>query len=155
MSTCKTATPRPRRPSKIESRKLNTMFLTTFPRKLTKAFFEILPVRWEKRLWMWTQLVKSGQNRYFRGKLNNLHLIPARELIFSLKYSSWNVLTGNKHHRSGKNLYVDKNDLKLTKNRFSGYGILTTFRQLHFSTTNIEKIYEKVYIGKYWIESRA
>ena len=53
---------------------------------------------------------------------------PARELTFSLKNSTLNLLTGNNHSCPGKNLYVEKNDLKMTKNRFFGYKILTTFR---------------------------
>ena len=73
---------------------------------------------------------------------------PARELIFSLKYSYFNVLTGKYHHRPGKNLYVEKNDIKVTKNRLFGYGIWTTFRKSHFSTTNIENKYNIVYIAR-------
>ena len=79
-------------------------------------------------------------------------LRQARELIFSLKNSYLNVLTGKYHPCPGKKLYVEKNDLKVTKNRFFGYGILTTFRKSHFSTTTIENNYNKVYIAKFYIE---
>ena len=80
--------------------------------------------------------------------MNNFFLRPARELIFSLKYFYLIVLAGKCHPRPGKNSYVEKNDLKLTKNRFFGYGILTTFRKSHVSTKTIEKNYNKVYIAK-------
>ena len=79
--------------------------------------------------------------------MKNFFFRPARELIFSLKYSYVNVLTGKYHPRPGKKSYVEKKDLKVTKNRFSGYGILTTFRKSHFSTKNIENNYNKVYIA--------
>ena len=114
MSTCKTATP-PRRPAEVENSKINTMFLTTSSRKPTKIFFEILPVLRENQFWMWTQVVKNGQNRYFFGKLNNFFLRQARELIFSLKYLTLNVLTGKNWTCPRKNLCVKKKDLKLTK----------------------------------------
>ena len=97
---------------------------------------------------MWNQVVKNGQSRYFCGKLNNFFLRPARELIFSINYSNLIVLTGKYHPRPVKNLYVEKNDLKVTKKRLFGYGILTTFRKTHFSTTNSEDKYNKVYIAK-------
>ena len=73
---------------------------------------------------------------------------PARELIFSLKYSYLNALTGKYHPRLGKNLYVEKNGLKLTKNRLFGYGILTTFRKSHFLTTNNENKITKYTLPK-------
>ena len=104
---------------------------------------------------MWTKVVKNGQNRYFCGKLNNFFLRPARELIFSLKDFYLKVLTGKDHPRPGKILYVEKSDLKVTKNRFFTQGILTTFRELHFSTTTIENNYNKVYIAKNHIEYRV
>ena len=104
---------------------------------------------------MWTQVVKNGQNRYFYGKCSNFFLRPARELIFSLKYSSFNALIGKYHPRSGKNLCVEKNDLKVTKNRFFGYGILTTFRKSHFSTMNNENNYNNVYIANNYIKYRV
>ena len=104
---------------------------------------------------MWTQVAQNGQNRYFCGKSNNFLLRPARELILPLKYSSWNALTGKYHPRPEKNLYVEKNDLKVTKNRIFGYGILTTFRKSHFSTANIKNNYNKVYIAKNYIECRV
>ena len=100
-------------------------------------------------------MVKNGQNRYFCRKLNNFFLRPARELSLALKYSYLNVLTGKYHPRSGKNLYVEKNDLEVTKNRIFGYGILTTFRKSHFSTANIENNYNKVYIAKNYIKDRV
>ena len=87
--------------------------------------------------------------------MNNFFLRPARELIFSLKNSYLNVLTGDYHPCPGKNLYVEENDLKLTKNRFFWYGILTTFRKSHFSTTTIGNNYTKVYIAKNYIEYRV
>ena len=70
--------------------------------------------------------------------------------MFSLKYSSLNVLTGNCHPRTEKNLgeAVEKNDLKVTKNRFFGYEILITYGKSHFSTTNIGNNYNKLYIAK-------
>ena len=49
-------------------------------------------------------------------------------------------------------LYVEKNDLKVTKNRLFGYGILTTFGKSHFSTMKIENNYNKVYSAKNYIE---
>ena len=82
-------------------------------------------------------------------------LRPARELSLALKYSYLNVLTGKNHPCSGKNLYVEKNDLELTKNRIFGYGILTTFRKSHFLTANIENNYNKVYIARNYIEDRV
>ena len=82
-------------------------------------------------------------------------LRPARELILALKYSHLNVLTGKYHPRPGKNLYVEKNDLKVTKNRFFGHEILSTFRKSHFSTTTIENNYNKVYIARNYIEYRV
>ena len=80
--------------------------------------------------------------------MNNFFLRPARELILALKYSYLNVLTGKCHPRPGKNLYVEKNDLKMTKNRFFEYEILSTFGKSHFSTMNIENNYNKVYIAR-------
>ena len=75
-------------------------------------------------------------------------LRPATELIFSFNYFYLNTLTGKYHFRPGKNLYDEKNALKMTKNRFFGHGILTTFRKLHFSTTSVENNYNKVYNAK-------
>ena len=88
-------------------------------------------------------------------KSNNFLLRPAMQLILSLKYSSWNALTGKNHPCPEKNLYVEKNDFKVTKNRIFGYGILTTFRKSHFSTANIENNYNKVYIAKNYIKGRV
>ena len=82
-------------------------------------------------------------------------LRTARELIFSLQYSYLNVLTVNNHPRPGKKLNVEKNDVKVTKNRFFGYGVLTTFRKSHFSTTTIKNNYDKVYIARNYIENRV
>ena len=87
--------------------------------------------------------------------MHNFFWRPARELIFSLQYSYLNVLTGKYHPRPEKILYVEKNDLKVTKNRFFGYEILTTFRKLHFSTTNNGDNYNKVYIARNNIEYRV
>ena len=84
----------------------------------------------------------------FAENRKNFLLRPAKELILPLKYSSWNALTGKYHPRPEKNLYVEKNDLKVTKNRIFGYGILTTFRKLHFSTANIKNNYNKVTLTK-------
>ena len=141
----------------FEDRKLKIWYNVpnNFPQETDQGFFEILPVRWENRLWMWTQVVKYGQNRYFCGKLNNFFLRPARELILALKYSHLNVLTGKYHSRPGKILYVEKKDLKVTKDRFFRHGILSTFRKSHFSTMNIENNYNKVYIAKNYIENRV
>ena len=72
-------------------------------------------------------------------KTEKLLLRPARELIFLLKYSYLNVLTGKNHPRPGNKSYVEKIDLKLTKNRFFQHGFVTTFRKSHFSTLNIGK----------------
>ena len=52
------------------------------------------------------------------------------------------------HPRPGKILYVEKNDFKLTKNRFFGYEILTTFRKSHFSTMKKENNYSTNNIAK-------
>ena len=80
---------------------------------------------------------------------------PASELIFSLKYSSLNALTGKYHPRPGKNLFVEKKDLKVTKNQFFGSGFLTAFTKSLFSSINIEKNYNKVYIARKYIENRV
>ena len=88
-------------------------------------------------------------------KLDNFFLRPATEFIFSLKYFYVIVLTGKCHSRPGKNLYVEKNDFKLTKNRFFGYEILTTLRKSHFSTMNIENNCNKVYNVKNYIGKRV
>ena len=82
-------------------------------------------------------------------------LRPARELIFSLKHFTLIVLTGKNHPCPGKNLYVEKNDLKLTKNRFFGCGFLTTSRKSNFLTTNIDSNYNKVYNARNDIRSRV
>ena len=152
MSTCKTATRPPRRPAETESPKFNTMFLTTSPRKLTEDFLKFCLYVEKIDFEIWTQVVKKGQNQYFCGKLNNFFLRPARELIFSLQYFYLNLLTGNYHSGPRKNSCVEKNDLKLIKNRFFGHGILTTSRKSHFSTINIENNYNKVYIAKNYIK---
>ena len=55
---------------------------------------------------------------------------------------------GNNHPRPGKNFDVEKNDLKKTKNRVFGYGILITFRKSHFLTMNSKNNYNKVHIAK-------
>ena len=88
-------------------------------------------------------------------KIEYLFLKPTGELILSLKHSSLNVLTGKSHQRPGKNLYVWKNDLKVTKNRFFEYGIQTTFRKSHFSAMNIENNHNKVYNAKNYIKNRV
>ena len=59
-------------------------------------------------------------------------LRPARELIFSFQNSSLKMPTGKNHPSPGKNLCVEKNGLKVTKNRFFGSGVLTTFRKSQF-----------------------
>ena len=82
-------------------------------------------------------------------------LRPARELIFSLKNSSLIVITGKNQLHPGNNLHVDKNDLKMTKNRFFGYGIAATFRKSHFLTINIENNYDKVYIARNYIKNHV
>ena len=64
-------------------------------------------------------MVKNGQNQYFCGKLNNFFLGPARELIFSLKYSYLNVLTGKYHPRPGKIYTLRKMTSKSPKIDFS------------------------------------
>ena len=91
----------------------------------------------------------------FTENWKTFFLRPARELIVSLKYSYLNALTGKYHPRPGKNLYVEKNGLKVTKNRIFGHGILTTFGKSHFSTTNIENNYNKVYIARNYIKYRV
>ena len=85
----------------------------------------------------------------------NFFLRPARELIFSLKYSCLNVLTGKNHPCSGKILYVEKKDLKVTKNRFFGIGILRTFRKSHFSIKNTEIKYKSLHCQKLHQKSRV
>ena len=85
----------------------------------------------------------------------NFFLRQARELIFSLEHFFLNLLGGNYHPRPGKNLYVEKNDLKVTKNRFFGYRILTIFRKSHFLTMNIENNYIKVYGARNYIKYRV
>ena len=72
-------------------------------------------------------------------KIEQLYLRPASEIIFSVKNFSLIVVTGIIHPRPGKILYVEKNDLKMTKNRLFGYGVLTTFRKSYFSTMKIGK----------------
>ena len=59
---------------------------------------------------------------------------------------------GKKPPRPGKNLYVEKNDLKMTKKRFFGYGNLTTFRKSHFFIMKIGDNYNEVYIAKNYIK---
>ena len=54
-----------------------------------------------------------------------------------------------------KNSYVEKNDLKMTKNRFFGYEFLTTFSKSHFWTMNIENNYDKKYTVKNYIRGRV
>ena len=58
------------------------------------------------------------------------------------------MLTENNHPRPEKNLYIEKNNLKITKNRFFGLGILTTFKKSLFLTMNVENNYNKVYIAE-------
>ena len=84
-----------------------------------QGFFEILPVRWENWQWRRTQVVKNGQKRYFCGKMNNFLLGPARELIFSLKYSYLNILTGKTTPAQGKIYALTKMTSKWPKNDFS------------------------------------
>ena len=147
MSTCKTATPPPQA---RRVRKLKSWYnvFNNFPYETNWGFSETLPVSWENRLWRWTWAAKKGQNHYFRWKINNFFLRTARELNFSLKNSSLNVLTRNNYLRSGKNYYVEKNDLKFTKNWFFLCGFLTTCRKSHFPTKSIENTDNKVYIAK-------
>ena len=99
---------------------------------------------------MWTYVAKNGQNQYLLREIETLFLRPARELIFSMKYFPLNVLTGTNHPHSGENFYVEKNYVKLTKNRFFRYGILTTCRLLtrFSSTVNVENNYDKIHIAK-------
>ena len=87
--------------------------------------------------------------------MNNFFLKPARDLIFSLRNFYSNVLTGKYHPQPGKNLYVEKNDLKVTKSRLFGYGNLTTFRKSHFLTAEFENNYNRVYIVKNYIGHRV
>ena len=77
------------------------------------------------------------------------------QLIFSLKYLSSIVLTENNQRCPRKNLYVEKNDPKVTKNPIFGYGILPTFRKLHLLTINIENISNKVKIARNYIKNRV
>ena len=69
---------------------------------------------------------------YFCRKLNTFFLRPARELIFSLKNSYLKLITVKHHPFPGKNIKVEKTELKVTKNRFFVYEILTTFRNSFF-----------------------
>ena len=95
----------------------------------------------------WPKSVLLRKKRFF-------FLRPVSELIFSLKEFSLKVLPGNNHPLPGKILYVEKNDPKLTKNRFFGYGILTTFGKSHSSTRNIDNNYEKVSFAKNYFKNR-
>ena len=82
-------------------------------------------------------------------------LRPVEELNFSLKNSPFSLLTRNNNHCPGKNLYVEKNDLKMTKSRIFGYGILTTSGKSHFPTINNENNYNKVHTAKNYIKNRV
>ena len=80
---------------------------------LTQCFWQLRPGNWP----------------YSCRQLKNF--FGTREFILSLKYSSLNVLTENNHSRSGKILYVEKNNLKLTKNRiFPPWRLKTSITQL-------------------------
>ena len=52
------------------------------------------------------------------AKIGTFAEILAREPMFSLKHFPLNVLTEKYHPCPGKILYVEKNDLKLTKIAF-------------------------------------
>ena len=65
------------------------------------------------------------------------------------------IVTGKYHPGPGKDLYVEKNDLKMTKNRIFGIGFLTTFRKSRFRITNIKNNSIKVYSAKNYVENRV
>ena len=65
------------------------------------------------------------------------------------------MLTGKHNLFPGKNLKVEKNDLKMTKNRFFGFETLTTFRHSYFSTITFEINYNKVYNARNYKKSRV
>ena len=107
MLTCKTATPlQVRQDTKL---KIQRKVPNNLPQETNKQFFEILSVRWENRLWRWTRVVENDQNQYFCGKpINFFSFQPESSLlIFSPKYASSSVLTGNNHPRPRKILYVE------------------------------------------------
>ena len=120
------------------------MFLTTSPRKLTKDLLKFY-LYVEKIDFEVGPRQSKMAKKYFCGKLKNVFVGPARDFIFKLNDFSLDKLTGNNNPRPEKILYVEKNDLKFTKNWFFGYGILTTLRKSLFSTMNNENNYNKVY----------
>ena len=94
-----------------------------------------------------TLKVELGSQKWLKSlslRKNENFLRSARELIFSLKNFSLNLLKVNDLPHPGKNLHVEKNDPKITKNRIFGYGFLTTCRKSHFSTINVENNQYKV-----------
>ena len=147
MSTCKTASPPRRTFWKIESRKFYTMFQQPPPGNWSRFYRNFVCTLRKSTL-----KVDPGSQKWPKSvllrKFEKLFLTPAKELVFSLKNFYLTVLTGKYHPRPGKNLHVEKNELKMTKNRFFGHGILTTFRESHFSTTKIEKTLTKYTLPK-------
>ena len=143
MSTCKTATRPPRTFLKMESSNITTMFLTNSPGNRPRFFWNFACTLRKSTL-----KVDPGSQKWPKSvilqKIKQLLLRPTRELIFSVKCSYLPVLTGNNHPRPGKILYIEKNGTKLTKNRFFGYGILTTFTKSRFSTMKSKNNYTKI-----------
>ena len=68
--TCKTASPPPHF-FEDSNLKIQHNVSNKLPQETDRGFAEILPVRWENRLWRWTQEAKNGQNQFFCGKLKN------------------------------------------------------------------------------------
>ena len=75
-------------------------------------------------------------------------LRPARELIFSLKYSYLNVLTGKNHPALGKIYTLRKMTPKWPKIDFSDTDFWVLSENRIFLTMNIENTYNKVYIAR-------
>ena len=117
MWTCKTATPLFF--SKVESSKLNTMFLTTSPRKLTKDFLSfclhVEKIHFEDE----PREPKVAKIGTFARKLITFLLWPDRELIFSIKKSFLKVIKGETTHTPGRNYRLRKKTLKWPKRDFS------------------------------------
>ena len=118
MSTCKTASLACRTFLKMESSKINTMFPTTSPRKVSKEFlkFSLYVEKIDLKLDLGNK--KRPKSVILREK-KIIFVSPARKLIFSLKHSSLKVLAGNNHVRPGKNYKLRRFTSKSPKNDFS------------------------------------
>ena len=130
--------PPPRRSEEIESSKHLKTFLTTSHKKHAKIFLTFACTLRKSFL-----RVDPGSqklpNLVILQQKEKLSVKPARQLIFSLKNLPSIVLTGNCHIYPGKNSNVEKNDLKVTKNRFFfRKWNFDFFRQPRFSIPNIQ-----------------